>query len=114
MGITHRRFDIFVAEKFLDGADVVAVLAQMRGEGMAEGVATDALGDVAGANGLVEGFLDSTGMEWVTIGKIMPIVFFKVDSGENTLPAPFSRFVGIFFGDGKWEGDLAIARSRSR
>jgi hypothetical protein len=62
MGIDHRGFDIGMTQKFLHRADVVAILEQMRCEGMAEGVTTDALGNVAGPNCLIEGFLDTTGM----------------------------------------------------
>lgn len=51
MGVNHGGFDIFVAQQFLDGADVVAVLQEMSGKTIAEGVATDPLGD--------PGFLDS-------------------------------------------------------
>jgi len=36
MSIDHSGFDVFVTQKFLDGADVVAVLEQMGGEGVAE------------------------------------------------------------------------------
>jgi hypothetical protein len=45
MGINHRGFDIFVAEEFLDGADVVAVLQEVSGKGVPKGVTTDARGD---------------------------------------------------------------------
>jgi hypothetical protein len=40
MGVNHGGFDIFVAQQFLDGADVVAVLQEMSGKTMAEGVAS--------------------------------------------------------------------------
>jgi len=40
MGVDHRCADVFVAKKFLDGADIIACLKQMRGKGVAEGVAT--------------------------------------------------------------------------
>ena len=59
MCINHRGFDIFVTEEFLDGADVVTVLEKVGGEGMAKGVATDALGDVGLADSLLEGFLEA-------------------------------------------------------
>ena len=38
MGGDHCGFDIFVSEEFLDGADVVAALQEVGGEGVAEGV----------------------------------------------------------------------------
>ncbi len=109
MGINHRGFDIGMAKKLLHRANVVAVLEQMGSDGVAEGVTTDALDDATGANGLVEGFLDTTGMEEMTIGKIMAIVFFNIDRRKDVLPAPCSSSVGIFFDEGEGEGDLAIA-----
>ena len=41
MGVDHGGLDILVPEQFLDGADVVAILEKMGGEGMAEGVRGD-------------------------------------------------------------------------
>ena len=38
MRIYHGGFDVFVSEEFLYGADVVAVLEEVGGEGVAEGV----------------------------------------------------------------------------
>jgi len=46
MGVNHGGFDIFVAQQFLDGADVVAVLQEMSGKTMAEGVASKLPGSV--------------------------------------------------------------------
>ena len=43
MGVDHSSLDILMAEQFLDGADIVAVLEQVRGEGMPEGVRCDRL-----------------------------------------------------------------------
>ena len=40
-GIDHHGAAISVAQKFLDGADVVAVFQEVRREGMAEGVARE-------------------------------------------------------------------------
>ena len=41
MGVDHGGFDVLVPEEFLDGADVVAVLEKLGGEGVAEGVRGD-------------------------------------------------------------------------
>jgi hypothetical protein len=38
MGIEHRGLDVFVAESFLDRADIVAVRQQVCGKGMPKGV----------------------------------------------------------------------------
>ncbi len=59
VGINHGGFDIGMAQKFLDGADVVAVLEAVGGEGVAEDVTTDALGDATGADGLFNRFLQT-------------------------------------------------------
>jgi hypothetical protein len=65
MGIDHRGFDILVAEEFLDGMDVVAVLEQVGGEGVAKGVATDTFVDFGAAHGGFQRFLDAAGVEVV-------------------------------------------------
>ena len=63
MGIDHCGFDVFVAEEFLDGADVVAILQQVGGEGVAKGMGADALGDASLAGGLFDGFVQTAGVE---------------------------------------------------
>ena len=56
MGINHGGFDVFVAEEFLDGADVVAALEEVGGEGVAEGVGRNALVDFRQASGQLRPF----------------------------------------------------------
>src|SRR3954471_11525386 len=55
--------DVGVAEEFLDGADVVAGLEEMGGEGMAEGVATDWFGNLAELDGVADGALEDEFVE---------------------------------------------------
>jgi hypothetical protein len=57
VGVDHGGFDVFVSEQFLDGADVITVLEEVGSEGVAEGVATDALFDFGKMDGLFDGFL---------------------------------------------------------
>lgn len=45
VGVDHGGGDVAVAEELLDGADVVAALEEVGGEGVAEGVAGDSLRD---------------------------------------------------------------------
>ncbi len=54
VGVDQGGFDIFVTEKFLDGADVVAVFEEVGGEGMTEGMAGDVFGDAGDSNPLFE------------------------------------------------------------
>ena len=43
MGIDHGRTDVLMPKEFLDRPDIVAVLKQMGGKGMPEGVTTGRL-----------------------------------------------------------------------
>jgi len=40
LGIDHRRFNTFMTQQFLDGADVIAIFGQVSGKTVAQGVAT--------------------------------------------------------------------------
>jgi len=44
MGINHCGLDIGMAQKFLNRPNIVSTLKQVRGKGMAEGVASGAFG----------------------------------------------------------------------
>jgi len=55
--IDHRRAHVSVSEQFL-GADIVAVLEQVRRERVAQGVAAGPLGDAGSVHGLGDGTLD--------------------------------------------------------
>ena len=57
LGVDYGGFDVAVTEEFLNSADVVAALEEVGGEGVAEGVATDALCNNCRSHGLFEGFL---------------------------------------------------------
>ncbi len=43
MGVDHRRADVFVVKKFLNGTNIIAGLKQVRSKGVAECVATSVL-----------------------------------------------------------------------
>ena len=53
MSVDHGGFDIFVAKKFLNSADIVAVLEKVRCKAVAKGMATDMFGDVGRSGGLI-------------------------------------------------------------
>jgi hypothetical protein len=81
MRVDHRGLHTPVAQKLLDGSDVRAGLEEMRGEGVTEGVAGDALrlpgADGGGANGaLDDGFVQvvapATGGLVVPVGPLRP------------------------------------------
>lgn len=54
MGVDHRRADVFVAKKLLNGTNIIAGLKHMRGKGVTEGVASGVLDYTR----LADGFLD--------------------------------------------------------
>ena len=65
VGVDHGGGDVLVAEQLLDGADVVAVLEQVGGEAVAEGVGCDGLGEVGVEGGGADGPLDDGFVEMV-------------------------------------------------
>jgi hypothetical protein len=53
-----------VAEELLDGADVVSILEQMRGEGVPEHMAAGVFPDVGGATGSVTARSTTDSSRW--------------------------------------------------
>ena len=84
MGVDQGDFDVFVAEEFLDGADVVAALEEVGGEG----VAADAFGEMGGSGGLFECFLESAFVEMVALPSFGVGVLDAATRGKNPLPDP--------------------------
>lgn len=66
MGINHGGFDTLVPKQFLHGADIVAVLQEVGGETMPEGVGGDGFVYPGGLGGLLDGFLQAGFMDVVT------------------------------------------------
>ena len=92
MSIDHCCFDILVSEEFLNCADVVAVLEQMGGKGMAKRVRRNVFVDFCAAGGFPDGFLNHCFMQMMTAGKPGPFVFREVRGREKVLPNPiFTR-----------------------
>ena len=69
MRVDHRGFDILVTQQILNGADILAVLEQVGGEGVAECVAGDALLDTSEFGCTVNGFLQGAGADMMTLGQ---------------------------------------------
>ena len=65
MGIDHRRSQIAVSEKLLDGPDVRAALQKMCGEGMPKRVGTDFFGQARPAHACFDGPVDDAGIDVV-------------------------------------------------
>jgi hypothetical protein len=109
VGVDHGGRDILVAQQFLDGADVVAVLEQVGGEAVAKDVWDDGLGDVGSSGGLAHGPLDQSLVSMVATGLPGSGVAVVADGGEYPLPPPLGGSAGILHPLGIGQGDPAGA-----
>lgn len=95
MGVDHCGLDIFVAEQFLDGTNIVASFKQMGGKRMAKGVWPDRFVGEAGQAGGVNGFLQVAFIEMVALLETSLWVTGAIFGRENTLrsarPIPWPR-----------------------
>src|SRR5262249_46453075 len=66
VGVDHRCADVLVAEKLLDGADVVPVFEEMSREAVAEGVAAGGLVEACLEHGAADGPLEHGFVEMVS------------------------------------------------
>ena len=85
MGIDHGRTDVLMPKEFLDRPDIVAVLKQLGGKGMPEGVTTGRLGDP----GFPDGLFDSPLQDGVNVSFERPQIGFAL----FFLPLPRAYFV---------------------
>jgi hypothetical protein len=79
VGVDHGGLDVLVAKQLLDGADVVAVLEQLGGECMPEGMRADGLRDGGLADGIPDGVLQDAFISiilvvatYVTVIQVLP------------------------------------------
>ena len=109
VGVNHGGLHVLVTEKFLDGADVVAVLEEMRGERMAKGVWGYGFVYSDNTGGLANCFLQNAFVEMVTPDFFGLGVNRARDGREKVLPEPFFGGVGVFSGEGVGQVDFAVA-----
>ena len=104
MGVDHGGFDILVAEEFLHGADtcpepqvlgVVAVLEEVGGEGMPEGVWGDGFVYFGAAGGIFYGFLQGSFMDMVALYDTRFWIWGTGRRWEYILPGPLSIGIGV-------------------
>ncbi len=96
-----------MAEEFLDSADVVAVLEEVGGETMAEGVGGDGFLEACGFGSGANGFLEDAFVYVVAHGFGGGGVHREGDGGEEVLPGKFLGSVGVFPGQGIGQVDFA-------
>jgi len=111
VGVNHGGLHVFVTEEFLDGADVVAVLEEVGGKGVAEGVGGDGFLEACGFSGGANGFLEDAFVYVVAHGFAGGGVHREGDGGEEVLPGKFFGSVGVFPDQGVGQVDFAAAFS---
>jgi len=67
MGIDHGGAHILMAEQFLDGPDIIAILNQVRGKRMPQGMTTGRLGYSGFPGSFFDGLLDNGLMEMMPV-----------------------------------------------
>ena len=96
MGVDHRRFDILVSKQLLDGSNVLTVLEQVGGEGVAEGVRGDTFLDIRKLSGLPDGALQCVSTHVVATENAGSGVNREAGRGEDKLPDPLTSGEWVF------------------
>jgi hypothetical protein len=98
-----------MAEKLLDGADVVAGFQQMRGEAVTEAVAGCGLRDLGLEDGYVKRTLQHRFVQVVAAQLASDAIAILASRWEDPLPWPRLRGVGRFSGERSGKSDSASA-----
>ena len=88
MCIHHGGFHIFVPEEFLHRSDVIALLQQMGGKTVSEGVATDAFVEPDRTSCLTHSLLQSTLTRMMAADDACAWVLRQTIGGKDVLPDP--------------------------
>ena len=94
--VDHGRFEVIVAEQFLDGADVIAVFEQVDRETVTQGLATALFGDPGRVFGLLDGSLDRIFQEMMAPEDAGAGINGALRRGEDILPTQFAAGKGVF------------------
>ena len=89
VGIDHRRSQIAVSEKLLDGPDVRAALQKMCGEGMPKRVGTDFFGEARPPPACFDGLVDDAGIDVVAARDARAWIHRQLAGRKQVLPTPF-------------------------
>jgi len=89
MRVEHGRADVLVAQQFLNGPDVIAVLEQMGGERVPERVAGSRFHQARPADGLLDGPLQDNLVEVVPSALAGISLYVDTRCGEDPMPSPF-------------------------
>src|SRR5713101_6420540 len=96
MGVDHRRTNVFMAEEFLNRANVIAIFQQVCRKRMTQSMAPRVLGELRLATGFFDYLLQNAFMEMVPATFSGAGISGKLCGGERELPPPLTRRVGVF------------------
>lgn len=108
MDVDHRRADVLVAEQFLHRTDVVTGFEEVRGEGMAKGMAGDGFGDAGTQRGLAHSFLQRTFVVMMAASLAAPWIGGEFCGRKEILLGPFPGCMRVFFRQSVGQVDFAI------
>src|SRR5688572_24827836 len=112
MSVDHGCSDVFMSEQFLNRANVVAVLEEMSGERMPEGVAAHTFVKAGFLGGLFHCALEGGFIEVVTALNATARVKRTPGGGKNVLPEEITGSVWVFSLECVREVDFTIALSQ--
>jgi len=95
MGVDHHRLYVAMAQKLLDGSNVIATFEQVGGEGMPESVASGPLGQAGLHHRVPHGFLNERFIHVVASLFLCLWIHPAIFLGEYPLPTPFAGGIGI-------------------
>jgi hypothetical protein len=105
MRIEHRRLDIFVAQPFLHGPDVVALLEQVRRNAVPQGMTTNAFGEPSHTTGPMNGSWPPTLMGVMSADDSRAGISRQPVRGKHIWPDPEAACVRICAFQRKRSGD---------
>ena len=97
MGIDHGGFDVFVAKQFLNSTNVVAILQEMGGKGVAEGVGGNRFGYFRKAGGLLNSSLQIGLIQMVAPFDTADRINREHRRRKDILPGKFTVGVQVLF-----------------
>ena len=109
MGVDHGGFYVFVPEKFLHCANIIAGFEQVGGEGVAKGVGRDGLIYFCETGSAFDGFLQAGLVDMVAAFGMGHRVNREFVGREDVLPDPFAAGVGVFQREGVGQVDCTSA-----
>jgi len=107
MGVNHRRANVSVAQQLLDRQNIIPILQQVGGKGVAKRMAACRFGDLCFQSGFLEGSLQDRLVQVVPALFAGNSVSIVVGGGKDPLPGPLLPGVGILPLKGIGQGDAA-------